>query len=93
MKYIFLILIFCLACAQASVTKMSDREHDAFVGPVKKVFEEWSPISGSSVPAGSRCRQMTKVYDESGRLLQHSVYPGSCGGVRWSYKMRHECGL
>jgi hypothetical protein len=22
---------------------------------------------------------MTKVYDESGRLLQHSVYPGACG--------------
>lgn len=80
MKSIFLILIFCVACGQAPVTKKaSDREHDGFVGPVKKVFVEWSPISGGSVPAGSRCRDMTKVYDSSGRLMQHSVYSGACG--------------
>src|SRR5690242_3156035 len=82
MKYIPLALILCVACTQASVTKrMTEREHDGFVGPVKKVFEEWSPIypPDDDIPLGSRCRQMTNVYDESGRLMQHSVYPGTCG--------------
>lgn len=83
MKHIFLVLIFCIACTQASVTKRSsDREHDGFVGPVKKVFVQWSPIypADPNIPIGSRCRTMTKIYDESGRLIQHSLYPGSCGG-------------
>lgn len=88
MKYIFTLLIFCLACSQAPVTKReSDREHDGFIGPVKKVFVWWSPVSGGNYPAGARCRDMTKVYDQSGRLMQHSVYPGACGSdeIRMDY--------
>lgn len=74
------LVFFCLACSQASVAQReSDREHDGFVGPVKKVFEWWSPISGGNYPPGSRCRTMTKVYDPTGRLVQHSLYPGACG--------------
>jgi hypothetical protein len=80
MKHILILLILLVAFNQGSGTKKeSDREHDEFVGTVKKVFVWWSPISGWSYPADSRCRQMTKVYDESGRLMQHSVYPGACG--------------
>lgn len=76
----FLIVILCIACAQAQTAKMeSDREHDGFIGPVKRVFVVWSPISGSNYPAGSRCRERTMVYDEGGRLLQESHYPGDCG--------------
>jgi len=53
MKHIFFVLIFCVACTQASVIqKASDREHDGFVGPVKKVYVEWSPISGGNYPVG-----------------------------------------
>jgi hypothetical protein len=81
MKHIFLVLIFCIACTPPSITqKASDREHDGFVGRVKKVYVEWSPISGGNYPVGSRCREMTKVYDLSGRLMQHSLYFGACGG-------------
>lgn len=80
MKHVFLALIFCLSFTQGQTTKReSDRERDGFVGPVKRVFEVWSPISGSNYPAGSRCRSRTKVYDEGGRLVQQSHYPGPCG--------------
>jgi hypothetical protein len=80
MTHIFLALIFCIACIQIQTTKTeSDREHDEFVGPVKKVFVLWSAVSGSNYPAGSRCRSRTRVYDEGGRLLQQSLYPGACG--------------
>ena len=80
MKLFLLLLILSLACHQAAVSKReSDREQDGFVGPVKKVFVVWSPISGSNHPVGSRCRQLTNEYDENGRLMRHSVYPGACG--------------
>ncbi len=80
MKHIFLILIVCITCVQTSIAqKETDRQNDGFVGAVKKVFEEWSPVSGINYPIGSRCRQMTNIYNESGRILQHSVYPGACG--------------
>ena len=81
MKPVLLILILCVACAQPSLPKkVSDREHDGFLGPVKVVSVTWSPVSGyGQIPANARCRQMTNVYDQSGRLMQHSVYPGSCG--------------
>jgi hypothetical protein len=80
MKPFLLLLILSVACHQAGVSKReSDREHDGFVGPVKRVFVVWSPISGSNYPVGSRCRQMTNEYDENGRLMRHSVYPGACG--------------
>jgi hypothetical protein len=81
-KLILSILVLCAACAQAqSPRRVSDREHDGFVGPVKKVFEEWSPLdqSADDIPAGTRCRRMTNEYDEHGRLTRHSVYPGICG--------------
>ena len=82
MKPILFLLLFGIACAQVSNNqRMTDRELDSFIGPVKKVFVEWSPISRSwsNIPIGTRCRDMTKVYDKSGRLTQYSVYPGSCG--------------
>jgi len=80
MKRLLLFLILSIACNQAAISKkQSDREHDGFVGPVKKVFVMWSPISGSNYPVGSRCRQLTNEYDENGRLMRHSVYPGACG--------------
>jgi hypothetical protein len=48
MKHFILFLIVFLVSSQTTVTnRKSDREHDGFVGPVKKVFEYWTPISGS----------------------------------------------
>src|ERR1044072_6493371 len=80
MKNIILLLIFCIAGSEATVTKrQSDREHDGFVGPVKKVFVTWTPISGSTYPEGSKCRQMSNEYDQAGRITRHSVYPGGFG--------------
>ena len=80
MRQIFLLLILCIVSSQATITKReSDREHDGFVGPVKKVIEMWTPISGSPYAPNSKCRQMTNEYDQAGRLTRHSVYPGECG--------------
>lgn len=80
MRRLLLLLILSIACNQAAISKReSDREHNGFVGPVKKVFVIWSPISGSNYPVGSRCRELTDEYDENGRLMRHSVYPGACG--------------
>ena len=80
MNHIILLLVFCLLSIQGTVPKpKSDREQDGFVGPVKKVSVTWTPISGSSYPPGSKCRQLTNEYDQPGRLTRHSVYPGSCG--------------
>ncbi len=80
MNHIFVALIFCIACTQsAGIKRESEREQDGFVGPVKKVFVEWSSISGRNYPAGTRCRYKTNVYDQSGRLMRQSVYPGDRG--------------
>ncbi len=82
MKAILITFIFCFAFFQsASVKNKSDREHDGFVGNVKKAFEEWSPISGypSYLQPGTRYRGSTRIYDADGRLLQSSVYPGAGG--------------
>lgn len=80
MKRLLLLLILSIACHQADVSKReSHRDQDGFIGPVKKVFVVWSPISGSNYPIGSRCRELTNEYDESGRLMRHSVYLGACG--------------
>jgi hypothetical protein len=80
MKLLLTLLTLCIACNQTPTTnRQSDREFDDFVGNVKKVYVEWIPISGGNYPAGSRCREMTKVYDQNGRLTQHSLYPGACG--------------
>jgi YD repeat-containing protein len=59
---------------------MTDREHDGFIGPVKRVFVEWSPIkTPGDIRPGTRCRDKMDIYDERGRLTRHSIYPGSCG--------------
>lgn len=48
-RVLILSLILCVSCTQAQTTKIeSDRERDGFVGPVKRVFVVWSPISGSN---------------------------------------------
>ena len=74
------LLVFCVVSNQGSVTKrLSDREQDGFVGPVKKVFVTWTPISGSRYPADSKCRQLTNEYDQTGRITRHSLYLGACG--------------
>jgi hypothetical protein len=81
MNRFLVLLILSVAFNQAAVSKKeSDREHGGFVGPVKSVFVVWLPISGNRVPVGSRCRQLTDEYDENGRLVRHSIYPGECGG-------------
>ncbi|HYG80092.1 MAG TPA: hypothetical protein VD861_06875 [Pyrinomonadaceae bacterium] len=82
MKHLLLSLCLFIACAQVSVAqRVSDRERDGFVGPVKRVSVESSPIhrSWEDVPVGARCRSSTNVYDEAGRLTQYSLYPGTCG--------------
>ncbi|HEU4834787.1 MAG TPA: RHS repeat domain-containing protein [Pyrinomonadaceae bacterium] len=79
MKHFILLLIFFIVSGQTATKRESDREYDGFVGPVKKVFVTWTPISGSPYPPESKCRQMTNEYDQSGRLTRHSVYPNSCG--------------
>src|SRR4029453_16755993 len=88
MKNILLILAFCIVSNQSGISKReSDRDHDGFVGPVKKVFVVWQPISGTNYAPGSKCRQMANEYDQSGRITRHSVYPGACGSdeIRETY--------
>ena len=73
-KVIITTFIFCLVFLQSpGVRKKSDRDLDGFVGPVKKVFEEWSPVSGYPYPSDARCRTLTKIYDQNGRLVQSSL--------------------
>jgi YD repeat-containing protein len=80
MTNIIWLLVFCVVSNQTNVTKrLSDREQDGFVGPVKKVFVTWTPISGSPYPADSKCRQLTNEYDQMGRITRHSIYSGACG--------------
>lgn len=77
---VMLSLLFALPQAP-TVKRMSDREHAGFIGPVKKVFVEWSPVDRpfNDISPGTRCRKQTDSYDKEGRLIQNSVYPGSCG--------------
>ena len=82
-------LILCLATSQsAAPQRQSDRAVDGFVGPVKKVTQVWTPVSGGNYPKGSKCRQLLDEYDETGRIMRHSVYPGTCGEdeIREDYK-------
>jgi len=73
-------MILCLALAQSPAAgRMSDREHDGLIGPVKRVFVEWSPTeTPGDVRPGTHCRDKTDIYDERGRLSRHSIYPGAC---------------
>ena len=93
MTHILVALILLVAGNQVSITIIeTDRQHDGFVGPVKKVFVQRSPLSGGNYPVGSRCRQMTKVYNQYGRLMQHSLYPGSCGSDEIRYEFSYTPG-
>lgn len=82
MTFLTMMLSLVIALNQATISQtMSDREHAGFVGPVKKVFVEWSPVDRpyNDIAPGTRCRERTDVFDKDGRLTQNSVYPGSCG--------------
>src|SRR5262245_17570678 len=89
MKYT--VILFCLSLTltqSTSAKKMSDREHEGFKGPVRKVFEESSTITeGSNSSIGARCPILTQTYDRQGRLTTIVLYPGSCG----SEEIRHNC--
>lgn len=86
MKAIALLVISFLGNAQGS--QMTDRGREGFIGPVQKVFVEWSPADRpyNDIPVGAHCRQLTDLYDQNGRLVQHSVYPGSCGRDETRYE-------
>jgi hypothetical protein len=60
---------------------MTDRQYAGFAGPVKRVFEEWSPIyrPWGDIPTGTRCRKSSTTFDNTGRAIQHSIYAGRCG--------------
>jgi len=82
MKILIAAIFFCLAYSQSSeVRRQTDREHDGFVGPVKKMHEDWSPVTKNwyDIRPGTRCRKATKIFDPAGRITQSSLYPGSCG--------------
>jgi hypothetical protein len=77
-----ILLIFCLAFPQSSeIRKQTDREHDGFLGPVKKAHEEWSPVTRNQndIRPGTRCRKATNMYDAGGRITRSYIYAGSCG--------------
>jgi hypothetical protein len=82
MRIFVILLVLCFVFLQPSGKReQTDLEHDGFVGSVKKVFEQWSPVTNSweDIRPGTRCRKATRIYDAAGRLVQSSVYPGSCG--------------
>jgi hypothetical protein len=73
------IVLGLLFLQSPNVARKSERVSDGFVGPVKKVFEEWSPVSGYPYPADARCRTRLRIYDSDGRLIQSSSFSNSCG--------------
>src|SRR5882724_10703028 len=82
MKLFILLISFCLVAVQSAPTKkMSDREHAGFIGPVKSVYMEYEMTERNYGDRllGKHCRDFNEVYNESGRLIQRSVYFGSCG--------------
>lgn len=82
MKILLCLVLTTLVLAQAiNVKRKSDRELDGYLGPAKTVLEEWSPLEKPRyyIQPGTRCRQHAAVYDEKGRELQSSLFPGSCG--------------
>ena len=90
MKLLILLFSCCLVAVQSSpAKKMTDREHAGFIGPVKSVYLEYEMPErnyGDRLQ-GKHCRGLTDVYNAAGQLIQHSVYPGSCGEdeIRESY--------
>src|SRR5882724_7812417 len=90
MKLFILLFSLGLVAFQSSPSKrMSDREHAGFIGPVKSVYMEYefTERNYGDRLAGKHCRGLTEVYNENGRLIQRSVYSGSCGvdEIRESY--------
>lgn len=82
MKMILFLLLFSLAFGQAgNVKRKTDRELDGYVGPVKQVLKEWSPLEKAryNIQPGTRCRTHAAIYDEQGRQLQSSLFSNSCG--------------
>ncbi|MBS1808613.1 MAG: hypothetical protein JST84_10520 [Acidobacteria bacterium] len=82
MKMILFLLLFSLAFGQVGkVKRKSDRELAGYVGPVKQVLEEWTPIEKPRhyIQPGTRCRNHATVYDEQGREIQSSSFSNSCG--------------
>ena len=82
MKMILSVLLFALALGQVTgVKQKSDRELDGYVGPVKHVLKEWSPLEKPRyyIQPGTRCRNRATVYDEQGREMQSSSFSNSCG--------------
>jgi len=82
MKALTAAILFCLTFSQSSeVRRQTDREHGGFVGPVKKMREDWSPVTKNwdDIRPGTRCRKATKIFDPAGRITRSSLYPGSCG--------------
>src|SRR5262245_59656201 len=82
MKALTAAILFCLTFSQSSeVRRQTDREHAGFIGPVKKMHEDWSPVTKNwyDIRPGTRCRRATKIFDPAGRISQSSLYPGSCG--------------
>jgi hypothetical protein len=64
MKAIILTVLICLSHPQTSTSKrLSDREQAGFVGNVKRVFVEWSPLfqPRNDIQPGARCRQLTSL--------------------------------
>jgi hypothetical protein len=49
------------------------------------MHEDWSPVTKNwyGVRSGTRCRQATHHYDATGRIMQSSVFSGSCGSDEW----------
>jgi hypothetical protein len=82
MKIILSVFLFALAFGQVTgVKRKSDRELDGYVGPVKHVLKEWSPLEKARyhIQPGTRCRTHAVVYDEQGREMQSSLFSNSCG--------------
>jgi hypothetical protein len=61
--------------------RVSDREQDGLLGPVKTIISEWSPVGGprNGIHPGTRCPSQSSVYNEHGRLEQRSSFAGACG--------------
>lgn len=87
--FIFFLCLSLLWAQTSAPQKLSDRERAGLIGPVKRMAVEWTPDGQPrfNIAPGTRCRQATTVYDETGRVTQSSLYPGSCGAdeIRTEY--------
>ncbi len=82
MNILLSLLFFGLVFGQtAPVPRKSDRILAGYVGLVKQVLEEWSPLEKAryNIQPGTRCRTRAAVYDVQGRQIQSSAFSNSCG--------------